>query len=100
MKVHEYHAKELMKARGIAVPAGYVATDVGGAVAAGRFGFRRGGDKALVALAEMLEAPAYVNSGARGAFPFGHPLLGNWARSRAFAGADLVLAAAIALARR
>jgi acetolactate synthase-1/2/3 large subunit len=55
-------------------------------------GFRRGGDKALVALAEMLEAPAYVNSGARGAFPFGHPLLGNWARSRAFAGADLVLA--------
>jgi len=34
LKVHEYQAKELMKARGIAVPVGYAATDVGGAVAA------------------------------------------------------------------
>ncbi|MCP3972904.1 MAG: hypothetical protein GY720_00255 [bacterium] len=56
-------------------------------------GFRGGaGAAALVALAEALQAPAYVNSGARGAFRFGHPLLGNRARSQAFAGADLVLA--------
>lgn len=55
-------------------------------------GFRSGAGKALVALAEMLEAPTYVNSGARGAFPFGHPLLGNRTRSQAFAGADVVLA--------
>ena len=39
-------------------------------------GFRGDAAKALVTLAEALEAPAYVNSGARGAFPFGHPLLG------------------------
>ncbi|MEA2001121.1 MAG: thiamine pyrophosphate-dependent enzyme, partial [Actinomycetota bacterium] len=41
---------------------------------------------------EMTGTPTYVNSGARGAFPFGHPLLGNRTRSQAFAGADLVLA--------
>jgi len=34
LKVHEYQAKELMKARGIAVPLGYPVTDVAGAVAA------------------------------------------------------------------
>ncbi|MDJ0924627.1 MAG: thiamine pyrophosphate-binding protein [Acidimicrobiia bacterium] len=55
-------------------------------------GFRHGGAKALVGLAEALEAPSFVNAGARGAFPFGHPLLGNRARLQAFAGADLVLA--------
>ena len=55
-------------------------------------GFRSGGAGALVALAEALDAPAYVNAGARGAFPHGHPLLGNRTRSQAFAGADLVLA--------
>lgn len=55
-------------------------------------GFRSGGAGALVALAEALNAPAYVNAGARGAFPHGHPLLGNRTRSQAFAGADLVLA--------
>ncbi len=55
-------------------------------------GFRGGAGAGLVALAEALRAPAYVNSGARGAFPYGHPLLGSRARSQAFAGADLVLA--------
>jgi acetolactate synthase-1/2/3 large subunit len=55
-------------------------------------GFRGGAAKSLVALAEKLEAPAYVNSGARGSFPHGHPLLGNRTRSQAFAGADVVLA--------
>ncbi len=55
-------------------------------------GIRGAAVKALVNLAEAMEAPAYVNSGARGAFEFGHPLLGNRARSQAFAGADVVLA--------
>jgi len=55
-------------------------------------GFRGEGAKALVALAEMMNVVTYVNSGARGAFPFGHALLGNRTRSQAFAGADVVLA--------
>jgi succinyl-CoA synthetase beta subunit len=36
LKIHEYQAKELMKARGIAVPEGKVATTVAEAVAAVR----------------------------------------------------------------
>lgn len=55
-------------------------------------GFRDGAAKALVSLAKTLDAPAYVNGGARGAFPHGHPLLGVRTRSQAFSGADLVLA--------
>jgi acetolactate synthase-1/2/3 large subunit len=55
-------------------------------------GFRGDAAKALVNLAEVAQLPSYVNSGARGAFPHGHPLLGNRARSVAFSGADLVLA--------
>ncbi len=55
-------------------------------------GFRAGGASALVGLAEALNSPVYVNAGARGAFPYGHPLLGNRTRSQAFAGADFVLA--------
>ncbi len=55
-------------------------------------GFRSGGADALVAAAEARNAPTYVNAGARGAFPHGHPLLGNRTRSQAFAGADVVLA--------
>ncbi len=58
--------------------------------AGSRFRARSAG--ALVALAEAVNAPAYVNAGARGAFPYGHPLLGNRTRSQAFAGADVVLA--------
>ncbi len=46
----------------------------------------------LAELAEALQAPVYVNSRARGSLPHGHPLLGNYARSAAFAGADVVLA--------
>ncbi len=41
---------------------------------------------------EALQAPAFLNSRARGSLPYGHPLLGNHARSLAFAGTDLVLA--------
>ncbi len=55
-------------------------------------GIRGAAVKALVKLAEAMDAPTYVNSGARGAFEFGHPLLGNRTRSQAFAGADVVLA--------
>ncbi len=55
-------------------------------------GFRGDAAAALVGLAEVMEAPAYVNSGARGAFVYGHRLLGNRARSQAFSGADIVLA--------
>jgi acetolactate synthase-1/2/3 large subunit len=54
-------------------------------------GYRAGG-AALEALVEALDAPAYLNSRARGSLPHGHRLLGNYARSAAFAGADLVLA--------
>ncbi len=43
-------------------------------------------------LAEALQAPTYLNSRARGALPFDHPLLGRHTRSAAFAGCDLVLA--------
>ncbi len=46
----------------------------------------------LADLAEALGAPTYLNSRARGSLPHGHPLLGNRARSAAFAGADVVLA--------
>jgi acetolactate synthase I/II/III large subunit len=46
----------------------------------------------LVDLAEALGAPTYTNGRARGSLPYGHPLLGNHARTSAFAGADLVLA--------
>jgi acetolactate synthase-1/2/3 large subunit len=55
-------------------------------------GFRGGAADALVQLAETMGIVTYVNSGARGAFPYGHPLLGNRTRSQAFAGADVVLA--------
>jgi acetolactate synthase I/II/III large subunit len=55
-------------------------------------GAKGGRQNHLQALAEALQAPAYLNSRARGSLPYGHPLLGNHARSSAFAGADLVLA--------
>lgn len=88
-----YRASEPLGADGdtVAVVARHLAEASRPVVFAGN-GFRDGAAKALVALAEALEAPAYVNSGARGAFPFGHPLLGNRTRSQAFAGADVVLA--------
>ena len=46
----------------------------------------------LVDLAEILQAPTFVNSKARGSLPHGHPLLGSHLRSRAMAEADVVLA--------
>ena len=46
----------------------------------------------LTDLAEALGAPTFTNGRARGSLQYGHPLLGNHARSMALAGADLVLA--------
>jgi acetolactate synthase-1/2/3 large subunit len=54
--------------------------------------FAGSGDSGLVTLAERLGSPTYVNGRARGSLPFGHPLLGNHARSHALGTADLVLA--------
>lgn len=55
-------------------------------------GRRDGRPNGLGELAEVLSAPTYLNARARGSLPFGHPLLGNHARSMALAGADLILA--------
>ncbi|MDF1595885.1 MAG: thiamine pyrophosphate-binding protein [Acidimicrobiia bacterium] len=52
----------------------------------------RGAANELAIIAEALEAPTYLNSRARGSLANGHRLLGNYARSAAFAGADTVLA--------
>ncbi|HEU4319343.1 MAG TPA: thiamine pyrophosphate-binding protein [Acidimicrobiia bacterium] len=55
-------------------------------------GARSDQENRLVDLAEILQAPTYVNSRARGSLPHGHELLGNNMRSRAMAEADVVLA--------
>lgn len=55
-------------------------------------GARTGGDNRLADLAEIVNAPTYVNSRARGSLPQGHPLLGHHTRSRAMAEAQVVLA--------
>lgn len=55
-------------------------------------GAKGGAANRLVELADLLHAPTYLNSRARGSLPHGHALLGNHARSAAFAGCDLVLA--------
>lgn len=55
-------------------------------------GARSGDENRLADLADVLQAPTYVNSRARGSLPYGHPLLGNHVRSRAMAEADVVLA--------
>jgi acetolactate synthase-1/2/3 large subunit len=49
-------------------------------------------ESSLRDLAELLQAPTYVNSGARGSLIQDHPFLGNHARSQAMAGAEVVLA--------
>lgn len=54
-------------------------------------GLRSHGDD-LVALAEALDAPVFLNGRARGSLPHGHRLLGNRTRSAIFASADVVLA--------
>ncbi|HEX9847594.1 MAG TPA: thiamine pyrophosphate-binding protein [Acidimicrobiia bacterium] len=55
-------------------------------------GPRSGEQSRLVDLAEILQAPTYVNSRARGSLPHGHALLGNQMRTRAMAEAQVVLA--------
>jgi acetolactate synthase-1/2/3 large subunit len=55
-------------------------------------GARSGEPNQLADLAELLQAPTYVNSRARGSMPHGHPLLGNHRRSQAMAETDVVLA--------
>lgn len=55
-------------------------------------GARPGEENRLAELAEVIDAPTYVNSRARGSLPHGHRLLGNHLRSRAMAEADVVLA--------
>jgi len=55
-------------------------------------GSRPGEANQLAELADVLQAPTYVNSRARGSLPHGHPLLGNGLRSTAMAGADVVIA--------
>jgi acetolactate synthase-1/2/3 large subunit len=55
-------------------------------------GSRSGEPNRLADLAELIQAPTYVNSRARGSLPYRHPLLGNYQRSRAMAEAEVVLA--------
>lgn len=55
-------------------------------------GSRAGEENRLADLADVLQAPTYVNSRARGSLPYGHPLLGNHLRSKAMAEAEVVLA--------
>ncbi len=55
-------------------------------------GPRRDDPNRLVDLAEILQAPTYVNSRARGSLPYRHPLLGSFQRSKAMAEAEVVLA--------
>jgi acetolactate synthase-1/2/3 large subunit len=50
------------------------------------------GPNRLADLAEILQAPTYVNSRARGSLRFDHPLLGSHRRSKAMAEAQVVLA--------
>ncbi|MDH3260043.1 MAG: thiamine pyrophosphate-binding protein [Acidimicrobiia bacterium] len=50
------------------------------------------GQAELRRFAGFLQAPVYLSGNARGALPYGHPLLGSRRRSMAFADADLVLA--------
>ena len=49
-------------------------------------------DTGLADLAEILQAPTYVNSRARGWLPSGHQLLGSHVRSMAMSQAEVVLA--------
>ncbi len=55
-------------------------------------GSRPGAGNRLTELAEAINAPTFLNSRARGSLPYGHPLLGNYARSQAMEGCDLLLA--------
>lgn len=55
-------------------------------------GARAGIENRLDDLANLLKAPTFVNSRARGSLSHGHRLLGNFMRSRAMAEADVVVA--------
>ncbi len=55
-------------------------------------GARPGEANRLSELADILKAPTFVNSRARGSLPYGHEFLGNHARSQAMSGAEVVLA--------
>lgn len=50
-----------------------------------------GGNNQLERLAELLQAPTFVNSRSRGSLPHLHPLLGSYSRSQAMAEAEVVL---------
>lgn len=71
MKIHEYQAKQLMKARGIAVPSGRVATTVAEAVAAVRPLIEESGNPVVVVKSQ-------IHAGGRGKGRFvEHPDLGG-----------------------
>ncbi len=71
MKIHEYQAKQLMKARGIAVPSGRVATTVAQAVAAVRPLIEDSGNPVVVVKSQ-------IHAGGRGKGRFKeHPELGG-----------------------
>ncbi len=71
MKIHEYQAKELMKARGIPVPLGRVATTVSQAVAAVRPLIEESGNPVVVVKSQ-------IHAGGRGKGRFKeHPELGG-----------------------
>lgn len=55
-------------------------------------GARPGEANRLSELAEILKAPTFVNSRARGSLPYGHEFLGNHARSQTMSSAEVVLA--------
>ncbi len=55
-------------------------------------GTRANEENRLTDLAEVLQAPTFVNSKARGSLPLDHPFLGNRARSQTMSEAEVVLA--------
>jgi len=55
-------------------------------------GARAGEENQLSLLADVLRAPTFTNSRARGSLAFGHPYLGQHLRSKAMSEADLVIA--------
>lgn len=58
-------------------------------------GSRDGSGNRLREMAEVINAPTFLNSRARGSLPHDHPLLGNHARSQAMSACDLLIALGI-----
>ncbi|HKY46667.1 MAG TPA: thiamine pyrophosphate-binding protein [Acidimicrobiia bacterium] len=54
-------------------------------------GSRDGSGNRLREMAEVINAPTFLNSRARGSLPYDHPLLGNHARSQAMSACDLLI---------